>query len=68
MFISESGVFAFIMRSKKKEADIFQHWVTKGVHPSIRRTGQYTAPAPHPQLEAGGQGQVTGPTPYESEM
>ena len=56
------------MRSNKKEAEVFQRWVTKDVLPSIRRTGQYTAPASQPQPEAGGQGRVTGPTPYEVEM
>ena len=68
VFISESGVYNLIMRSKQKEADIVQRWVTNDVLPSIRRTGQHTVPAPQPQLEAGGQGQVTGPTPYEAEM
>ena len=68
VFISESGVYALIMRSKKKEAMLFQRWVTKDVLPSIRKTGQYTVPTPQPQLEADGQGQVTGPSPYELEM
>ena len=68
MFISESGVYALIMRSKKKEAALFQRWVTKDVLPSIRRTGQYTAPTTQSQLDNAGHGQVTGPTPYEVEM
>jgi len=68
VFISESGVYALIMRSKKKEAKLFQRWVTTEVLPSIRRTGQYTAPTPQPQLEAGSQASVAGPTPYDLEM
>jgi hypothetical protein len=30
------------MSSKKKEAKVFQRWVTKEVLPSIRKTGSYT--------------------------
>ena len=55
------------MRSKLKEAKLFQRRVTTEVLPSIRRSGQYTAPTQRPQLE-GGQGSVTGPTPYDLEM
>ena len=44
VFISESGVYALIMRGKLKEAKLFQRWVTKDVLPNIRKTGQYTAP------------------------
>ena len=68
IFISESGVYSLIMRSNKKEATLFQRWVTNDVLPTIRRTGQYTAPTQQPQLEAGSQGSVAGPTPYELEM
>ena len=68
IFISESGLYSLIMRSSKKEAKLFQRWVTNDVLPSIRRTGQYTAPMQQAQLENGGHGQVAGPTPYEVEM
>ena len=45
VFISESGLYSLILRSNKPEARLFQRWVTNEVLPSIRRTGQYTAPA-----------------------
>lgn len=38
VLISESGLYKLIMRSDKKEARIFQDWVTKDVLPSIRKT------------------------------
>ena len=44
MFISESGLYSLIMRSKMAEAESFQRWVTKDMLPTIRRTGQYIAP------------------------
>ncbi|GEL74613.1 P63C domain-containing protein [Myxococcus virescens] len=39
--ISESGVWALTMRSRKPEAKRFRKWVTKEVIPSIRKTGAY---------------------------
>ena len=41
MLISESGLYAFIMRSNKPEAKVFRKWVTSEVLPSIRKTGSY---------------------------
>ena len=40
-FLTESGVYKLIFKSKKKEAERFQDWVTDEVLPSIRRDGYY---------------------------
>ena len=39
--ISESGLYALIMRSNKPEAKSFRKWVTSEVLPDIRKTGMY---------------------------
>lgn len=39
--ISESGLYALIIRSNKPEAREFRKWVTAEVLPAIRRTGRY---------------------------
>ena len=39
--VNESGLYALIMSSRKKEAREFQKWVTKEVLPSIRKNGGY---------------------------
>ena len=44
--INESGLYSAILKSRKPEAKKFKKWVTSEVLPSIRRTGQYTAPKP----------------------
>lgn len=49
VFISESGLYALIMRSGKKEAKEFRYWVTSEVLPSLRKTGRYEMPQPEPQ-------------------
>lgn len=41
-FLTESGVYKLIFKSKKKEAEKFQDWVTDEVLPQIRKTGRYT--------------------------
>lgn len=41
--ISESGLYALVLRSRKPEAKPFIKWVTREVLPSIRKTGSYTA-------------------------
>ena len=41
--ISESGLYALIIRSNKPEAREFRKWVTAEVLPAIRRTGRYEA-------------------------
>lgn len=40
--ISESGLYALVLSSRKPEARPFQRWVTKEVLPSIRKTGSYS--------------------------
>ena len=40
--ISESGLYALIMRSNKPEAKLFRKWVTSEVLPAICKTGSYT--------------------------
>lgn len=42
-FVSESGLYALILRSDKPAAKLFRKWVTSEVLPSIRRTGGYRA-------------------------
>jgi prophage antirepressor-like protein len=39
--ITESGMYALIMRSNKPEAKSFRKWVTSEVLPEIRKTGSY---------------------------
>lgn len=41
--VSESGLYALIMRSNKPNAKRFRKWVTSEVLPSIRKTGAYGA-------------------------
>ena len=40
--ISESGLYALVLRSRKPEARKFAKWVTSEVLPSIRKTGSYS--------------------------
>ncbi|MGY4696306.1 BRO-N domain-containing protein [Xylella fastidiosa subsp. sandyi] len=42
LIISESGLYALILRSRKPEARKFAKWVTSEVLPSIRKTGSYS--------------------------
>jgi prophage antirepressor-like protein len=41
--ISESGLYAAILKSRKPQAKRFRRWVTGEVLPSIRKTGSYSA-------------------------
>lgn len=53
--ISESGLYALVLRSRKPEARKFAKWVTSEVLPAIRKTGEYRAPytaGPHDVLTA----------------
>lgn len=43
-FITESGLYAVILRSDKPNAKKFRKWVTSEVLPSIRKTGGYNKP------------------------
>lgn len=40
-FLTESGVYKLIFKSRKKNAEEFQDWVTDEVLPQIRQTGGY---------------------------
>ncbi|HFG9757654.1 TPA: Bro-N domain-containing protein [Clostridioides difficile] len=40
-FLTESGVYKLIFKSRKEKAERFQDWVTDEVLPSIRKTGSY---------------------------
>ncbi|NRP54183.1 phage antirepressor protein [Xylella fastidiosa] len=42
IIISESGLYALVLRSRKPEARKFSKWVTSEVLPSIRKTGSYS--------------------------
>ncbi|KAA6327396.1 hypothetical protein EZS27_023619 [termite gut metagenome] len=42
IFVTESGMYAVILRSDKPEARQFRKWITSEVLPSIRKTGQYS--------------------------
>lgn len=41
--ISESGLYALVVRSNKPEAKAFRKWVTGTALPTIRKTGSYVA-------------------------
>ena len=41
-FVTESGLYAVILRSDKPAAKKFRKWVTSEVLPSIRKTGTYS--------------------------
>ena len=43
-FITESGLYAVILRSDKPNAKKFRKWVTSEVLPTIRKTGGYSMP------------------------
>lgn len=44
-FVNEDGLYDVIFDSRKPEAKAFRKWVTSEVLPSIRKTGEYVAPA-----------------------
>ena len=43
LFLTEAGMYKFVLCSRKPNAEKFQKWVTKEVLPSIRKTGGYGA-------------------------
>jgi anti-repressor protein len=43
--VNEPGLYSAILRSRLPEAKMFKRWLTHEVLPSIRKTGQYVAPA-----------------------
>ena len=51
-FLTESGVYKLIFKSRKEEAERFQDWVTDEVLPSIRQTGVYEVKGLPKELQA----------------
>lgn len=51
-FLTESGVYKLIFKSRKEEAERFQDWVTDEVLPSIRQTGVYEVKGLSKELQA----------------
>lgn len=51
LFVSESGLYALVLRSRKPEARKFAKWVTSEVLPSIRQTGGYAKQADTRRME-----------------
>ncbi len=43
LFVSESGMYALIFKSRKPIAKKFRKWVTSDVLPKIRKTGSYSS-------------------------
>ena len=41
LYLSESGLYSLVLRSKLESAKAFKRWVTSQVLPSIRKTGRY---------------------------
>ena len=41
LYLSESGLYSLVLRSKLESAKAFKQWITKDVLPSIRKTGKY---------------------------
>ncbi|MDV9721238.1 BRO family protein [Clostridioides difficile] len=48
-FLTESGVYKLIFKSKKEEADRFQDWISDEVLPQIRQTGAYITNNANPE-------------------
>ncbi|CZR74842.1 hypothetical protein CDFC105_93383 [Clostridioides difficile] len=48
-FLTESGVYKLIFKSKKEEAERFQDWISDEVLPAIRQTGAYITNNADPQ-------------------
>ena len=55
--VSESGMYALVLSSRKPEAKPFRKWVTSVVLPSIRKTGQYSI-EPQPTINQPNQPQL----------
>ncbi|HCK3093715.1 TPA: toxin Bro [Clostridioides difficile] len=48
-FLTESGVYKLIFKSKKEEAERFQDWISDEVLPAIRQTGAYITNNANPE-------------------
>jgi prophage antirepressor-like protein len=62
--ISESGLYALVLTSRKEAARRFRKWITAEVLPAIRRTGRYD----HTPLPAEDAGEVAGLPLREAEL
>lgn len=51
--ISESGLYALVLTSRKEAARRFRKWITAEVLPAIRRTGRYEQAPPPPAPDTG---------------
>lgn len=54
-FITESGLYAVVLRSDKPTAKKFRKWVTSEVLPSIRKTGAYSMAKYQPKATSVGE-------------
>ena len=52
LIVSEPGLYALVLGSRKPEAKAFKRWITHEVIPSIRKHGAYAAPAVIDQIIA----------------
>lgn len=48
-FLTESGVYKLIFKSRKEEAEKFQDWISDEVLPNIRQTGAYITNNANPE-------------------
>ncbi|MCC0658327.1 Bro-N domain-containing protein [Clostridioides sp. ES-S-0123-01] len=48
-FLTESGVYKLIFKSRKEEAEKFQDWISDEVLPQIRQTGAYITDNANPE-------------------
>jgi prophage antirepressor-like protein len=59
-FISEAGLYQFLLSSSVPKARPFRRWVTAEVLPKIRQSGSYGTPAPGPDASLGQFAQLIG--------
>ena len=43
-FLTESGVYKLVFKSRKPDADVFTDWIADDVLPTIRKNGMYESP------------------------
>lgn len=48
-FLTESGVYKLVFKSRKPNAEAFTDWVTDEVLPALRKTGSYEMPKQKPE-------------------
>lgn len=62
--VSESGLYALVIRSNKPNARKFRKWITAEVLPAIRKTGRYAAPV-QPELPLNAPAEPFSPLKYK---